>query len=180
VGYTHYWSIQRSHPVYSTSWPGIIDDTRRIIDAVRATGIGVAGPHGHGQPILDPAEGIAFNGDASIHRDYETFRLAPPAPEPGHRWAFCKTGHRPYDLAVTAVLLRCRLLLPDVFLLASDGRWDGAWAHSPLADSPGADGTSPRRLVSDLFGDVPATSPFHIGTLPGTPSADEPRRRCAD
>ena len=117
MGYTHYWSVQRSHPNYATAWPTLIDDTRRIIDAVRATGVVIAGPDGYRRPILDPAKGIALNGDATTDLDYEALVLQPPSPARGYMWAFCKTGRRPYDLAVAAILLRARLLLPNVFLI---------------------------------------------------------------
>ena len=41
---------------------------------------------------------------------------------------FCKTARKPYDIAVTSMLLRCRHLAPDAFLIASDGAWDLEWA----------------------------------------------------
>lgn len=167
MGHTHYWSVQRSHPDYATAWPVILDDTRRVIDAVRTAGVVIAGPDGYRRPILDPVEGIAFNGDATTDLDYEAFVLQPPSLAPGYTWAFCKTGRRPYDLAVAAVLLRCRLLLPDVFPIASDGDWDGEWAHGVLPGVPGAGhAVAPRQLVADLFGPVPQRSPFHPTSLP--------------
>lgn len=167
MGYTHYWSVQRSHPDYATAWLTIIDDTRRIIDAVRATGVVIAGPDGYRRPVLDPAEGIAFNGDATTDLDYEALVLRPPSLALGYTRAFCKTGRRPYDLAVAAVLLRARLLLPDVFLIRSDGGWDGEWAHGVLPGVPGAGTTvAPRQLVAALFGPVPPASPLHPTSLP--------------
>jgi hypothetical protein len=169
VSYAHYWSVRRSDPAYATAWPGIIDDTRRIIEAVRGLGVVVAGPDGHRRPVLDPTRGIAFNGDATTGLRYESFVLAPPTlpvqpAKPRYSWAFCKTDEQPYDLAVTAVLLRCRLLLPGVFLIASDGEW----AQGVQPGLPSA-----RSLVGDLFGDVPADSPFHPGDMPGIPGFDD-------
>ncbi|MEV4199385.1 hypothetical protein [Micromonospora globbae] len=167
MGYTHYWSVPLSHRDYATAWPTLIDDTRRIIGAVRATGVVIAGPDGYRRPVLDPAAGIEFNGDATTDLDYEAFVLQPPSLRPGYTRAFCKTGRRPYDLAVAAVLLRARLLLPDVFLIRSDGSWDGEWAHGVLPGIPGAGhAVAPRQLVADLFGPVPQRSPFHPTTLP--------------
>ena len=83
MGYTHYWSVQRSHPDYATAWPTLIDDTRRIIDAVRATGVVIAGPDGYRRPILDPAHGIALNGDATTDLDYEALHPAVTIAGPG-------------------------------------------------------------------------------------------------
>jgi hypothetical protein len=167
MGYTHYWSVQRSHPDYAAAWSRILDDTARIIDAVRGTGVVIAGPDGQQEPILDPADGIAFNGDATTGLDYETFFLPPPAPVAGYAWAFCKTDRCPYDLAVAAVLLRCRLLLPEVFLIASDGSWDTEWLRGVLPGVPDPGyGIGARHLVRDLFGTVPDTSPLHPTALP--------------
>ena len=164
MGYTHHWSIPLAHPDYAKAWPGIIDDTRRIIDAVRATGVVIAGPDGYRRPILDTTQGIAFNGDATTDLDYETFVIAPPVPADRPRtFGFCKTGRRPYDLAVATVLLRCRLLLPEVFLIRSTGDWEREWAHGVTPSLPGAAGRAlgARRLVADLFGAVPRTNPLH-------------------
>ena len=82
MGYSHYWSVQRAHPAYTAAWPTIIEDTRRIITAVRNLGVVIGGPDGTRRPILDPTEGIAFNGDATTDLDYETFELAPPVAPP--------------------------------------------------------------------------------------------------
>ncbi|MEJ3745524.1 hypothetical protein WEI85_19810 [Actinomycetes bacterium KLBMP 9797] len=171
MGYTHYWSVRRGHPGYAQAWPGIVGDARRIIDAVGATGVAVAGPNGYGQAVLDLAEGIAFNGDGTAGLDYEAFRLGPPAPFwTGDTWAFCKTAGRPYDLAVTAVLLRCRLLLPRVVQIQSDGRWDDEWlrgAQPALSSAAGLRPAGARALVTDLFGAVPTASPFDRWRPPG-------------
>jgi hypothetical protein len=170
MGYTHYWSVRRADRAYAEAWPRIIDDTRRIIDAVRTIGVVIAGPDGHRRPILDPDEGVAFNGDATTDLDSDAFTLKPPTSVPGPGWAFCKTERRPYDLAVAAVLLRCRLLLPGLFLIASDGRWDREWSHGVLPAAAGAgQAVGARQLVSDLFGDVPDANPFHRDDLPGRP-----------
>ncbi len=78
--YTHHWAYQPSHPAYRTAWPTILHDTHRIIDQIRGSGIVLAGPDGLRAPVLDPDEGIAFNGDAtrSLHRD--ALQLFAPLP----------------------------------------------------------------------------------------------------
>ncbi|HLL66481.1 MAG TPA: hypothetical protein VK453_12140 [Micromonosporaceae bacterium] len=167
MGYSHYWTMPPGHRAYVTAWATIVADTRRIIDAVREHGVVIAGPDGWRRPTLDPHEhGIAFNGDASTDLAADTFALAPPlAIAPAHPAPFCcKTNGKPYDVAVAAVLLRCTLLLPDVFLLRSDGTWDGEWARSA---SPVARRAlpSPRDIVAALFGPVPDTSPFADPTI---------------
>ena len=111
MGYTHYWSVPPGDPRYAARWPGIVEDTRRIVAAVRDLGVVIAGPDGYRRPVLDVSKGIGFNGDATTDLDYETFALAAPGFGGPARAEFCKTGRRPYDLAVAAVLLRCHLLL---------------------------------------------------------------------
>jgi hypothetical protein len=160
MGYTHYWSLPPGDPRYAMVWPVIVEDTRRIVDAVRDLGVVIAGPDGHRRPVLAVSAGIAFNGDATTDLDYETFAVAAPGFGGPPRAEFCKTGRRPYDLAVAAVLLRCRLMLPGVFLIGSDGDWDREWLTG-VADVAGpAAGIGARRLLADLFGDIPRDNPF--------------------
>src|SRR5262249_3584404 len=101
MGYSHYWSVPLAHPDYATAWPGIIDDTRRVIDVVRATGVVIAGPHGYRRPVLNVGGGLAFNGAATTDLAWEAFLLRPRVPADRARTVgVCKTGRKPYDLAV--------------------------------------------------------------------------------
>ena len=162
MGYTHYWSVPPGDPRYAMVWPGIVEDTRRIVDAVRALGVVIAGPDGHRRPILDVSRGVAFNGDATTDLDYETFALGTPGFGGPPRTEFCKTGRRPYDLAVAAVLLRCHLLLPGVFRIGTDGDWEREWLTGVAGDTAGPTaGIGARRLLADLFSEVPQDNPFH-------------------
>ncbi|MEU4427689.1 hypothetical protein AB0F81_44295 [Actinoplanes sp. NPDC024001] len=163
MAYSHYWSVPLTHPDYRAAWPRLVADTARIIDAVRGHGIVIAGPHGFGRPLLNPACDLSFNGDATSDLDGDTFRLpAPPAAGDATIWEanFCKTGRKPYDAAVAAVLLRARLLLPQVFLLSSDGHWNRQWRVG--ARLPGARRRAPatRALISTLFGPIPPGNPL--------------------
>jgi hypothetical protein len=112
------------------------------------------------RPIFDPGMGIEFNGDATSDLAGDTFTvMAPLFTHPtATAQGMCRTGAKPYDLAVTALLLRCVQLLPDVFALDSDGGWDTDWATGhPPASGPIA---SPRNLVGMLFDPYPDASPF--------------------
>jgi hypothetical protein len=169
MGYCHYWTVPRAHRDYLAAWPMILDDTRRIIDAVRDHGVVIAGYDGWRRPTLHTeGHGIAFNRDASTDLDADPFTVTPPLPiTPAHPQPLnvCKTNRKPYDVAVTAVLLRCALLLPDVFLIRSDGAWDGEWAHSAARGS-GPALPSARDIVGAVFGPVPTTSPFAVQAFP--------------
>lgn len=128
----------------------------------------IAGYDGWRRPTLHvEGHGIAFNGDASTDLDADAFTLTPPLPIAPQARAVnvCKTNRKPYDVAVAAVLLRCTVLLPDVFLIRSDGAWDAEWAHG-AAQGNGPALPSARNLVGALFGPVPATSPFTVGAFP--------------
>lgn len=97
ISYTHYWTI-----VKGEAWPQFIEDAKTIIAAAEIP-LSQNGKS-YTQPIIDIENGIFFNGadgddyDFYIHMDDERSD------------AFCKTGRRPYDLIVTAVLLRAWIL----------------------------------------------------------------------
>lgn len=98
--------------------------------------------------------------------------------------ASCTTSRKPYDLAVSAILLRCTLLLPQAFAVASDGAWDAEWAHGA---TPGT--TAPRlgarTVIANLFDVRPPASPLRTSVAelhptPGTPGPAETGCRRTD
>jgi hypothetical protein len=170
VVYEHCWSYSRSLPAYDVAWPYLVADTLTILAAVSAAGIHLAGPTGLGEPIADARTGIVVNGDAARHENGATFLLRPPTPwaaagsggEPPAVIDSCQTARHPYDVAVTAVLLRFGLALPGAFTVLSDGRWNHEWAHG--AHTTGrrtrAGRLSARALIGDLFGEHPTRRPL--------------------
>jgi len=129
MGYTHYWYVKDVR-VVELALPMVANDLRRILPQLPP----LAGWDGAGAPTIEDWE-IAFNGVRP--NDYETFFLA-PAPEAHTEterglFGFCKTGRRPYDLAVQVALLLLKwhgeAIAPDAVRLASDGDladWDRA------------------------------------------------------
>lgn len=117
MGYTHYFPGP-------TATAEVMADARKIIDASPVT---ILGPKGQGLPILNEEGGIRFNGFEAAGETYETFHLRgtiePPYPD---MWTFCKTGQRPYDVVVTAILIAAavRALYEEQASVTSDGRWD--------------------------------------------------------
>lgn len=114
---------------------------------------------------------IAVNGSVDDEEYCEPLVLAPRWPgnrqltSDGRVVGFCKTGRHPYDLAVTAILLRCHRLLPDGFAIHSDGAWDTEWRRGnrmPTRDP------SARGIVAELFGDDASDSPFDRDRVFGT------------
>jgi len=171
MGYTHYWAYLPTHPDYATAWPTILADTHRIIEWAHRAGIVIAGPNGRGRPVLDRERGIEFNGAATRDLDCDSFQLLAPLPavrggEPLAA-AFCKTWREPYDRVVAATMLRCHLLLPESFFIASDGQWNREWSHGALAfDAAQPQEVGARTLVGDLFGAVTTGDPLRT-ELPG-------------
>jgi hypothetical protein len=153
MGYTHCWRYQPHSPAYAAAWPAIVQDSNRIIAALSAR-IAIGGSHAVGVPLLSTVDGIAYNGNPG--QDGDTFLLAAPGTTQ-RQWWHCKTGGLPYDLAVTATLLRCHLLLPTTFLIASDGDWNTDWKPA-------------RRLVTRLFAATSPTPAFSTARTPPTPT----------
>ncbi len=165
---THSWAYQPSHPAYRKAWPTLLGDTRRIIDHVRSLGIAIAGPDGRRAPLLDIADAVSFNGDASTDLAGGAFTLLAPLPEhprgPATATASVTTNRKPYELAVAATLLHAALLVPQAFAIASDLSWT-QWGQGFPAWPKAARGTSPRRVVADLFDARPAASPLRESIL---------------
>jgi hypothetical protein len=148
--YQHYFSYQ-SEQVREV-WPQMLADAAAILGAVRRHGIRLAGPLGFGGPVTE-GEVIAFNGLGCgggeallLSLDPSLQTLSPETSAPFTR-GFCKTRGRPYDLAVTAVLLRAWALAPEHVAIGSDGTWHEGWLPA-------------RRLVAELFGVDPHVDPL--------------------
>jgi hypothetical protein len=159
--YAHRYAYLPADPRWVQAWPQVLDDARTIVEHVRRLGVVIAGPDGLHRPIFDPAFGVDFNGDATTDLAADTFTvMAPLFTHPTvTAQAACATRAMPYDLAVTTLLLRCVQLVPDVFVLDSDGGWDTEWL---TGTQPARSRTvaSPRNLVGLLFEPYPHESPF--------------------
>ena len=124
MGLTHYWErpVQLSPAAFNRA----VVDCRRLLPLLS---IPLAGGDGTGTPVLD-SEVLMFNGvgDAS----YETCAICRVEEDPGEGrrvFSFCKTEHRPYDLAVRAVLIVFQHHLRSQFKVSSDDHasaWEAA------------------------------------------------------
>ncbi|MER6913945.1 hypothetical protein ABT354_19920 [Streptomyces sp. NPDC000594] len=153
MGYTHYFSYTPEAPALRSAWLQLRLDTAAILDFVKKTGVQLAGSNGHGAPLIDERR-ISFNGRATEECEDFTFTLDPH--ERTRRdpfvWDFTKTNGRPYDMAVTAVLLRAHTLIPDHVAIQSDGSWDADWLEA-------------RAIHNMLFGDPGMADPFTDTTV---------------
>jgi hypothetical protein len=161
VGYTHYFAYDPSAESFIAAWPQIFTDAWLIASYVQgALGTRLAGGDGQGQPEITQHR-IRLNGPAVGGLDHETFLIAPTLradfEERGFLVGFCKTARKPYDIAVTSILLRCQRLAPAAFVIASDGDWQRDWCHGgPVA--PGRkQAATPVSIVEVLFAQVETT-----------------------
>lgn len=170
MGYCHHFAYQPHHPEFISGWPQLTADAELIIAACARRGVrlgpGVEGYQGKTAPEANE-RWIWLNGAPWGRLEHETLLILGPGKEAeecvkqmadwfgkvSFVWASVKTQRKPYDLAVTAILLRARLLMPQAFGLSSDGAWAGEW------------GTA-RDLVAELFGASPVESPFTPSAFP--------------
>ena len=128
MGYTHYFGGVQPNA-------SLAADAQAIAEA---SGVSIKGWDGECEPRVLP-DVIDFNGDASLNEDYETFRLIAG----DYDFNFCKTGRRPYDKVVGAVLLRAIVTGAEGSeLIGTDGRYED-WDQAGVFD-----------LYRDVFGEI--------------------------
>lgn len=140
MGYSHLYRLLA--PVRDRM-PEIASTFREALKMMPDTANSLRDPSGICAPIITD-EGIWFNGDAGRGEDYEEFHIASDCPV--GRNCYCKTGRRPYDLAVCLCLIVLKDALRDDFKFRSDGvflthrRKDGSiaiaeenWIHARFA-----------------------------------------------
>jgi len=113
MGYTHYWN--QVQEVDSAKFASFTKDAALIIKTADDAGIPIGNSGGQGLPEVTDSV-IALNGFAQY--GYESFVL-----ELGEASSFCKTGQRPYDAVVTAILIALKRGLGEAFTVKSDGNW---------------------------------------------------------
>jgi len=144
MGYTHYWNVREEG---EKSFAFLLADTKTIIDAERSHVVLVNGMGDEGtSPELSEGR-IVFNGEDPD--GYETFYFA----KDGRGFQFCKTGRKPYDAIVCAVLIRAKVHYGDGIEISSDGDWENTeeWGQGAL-------------LCRELFGEA-------VDPLRGRPAA---------
>jgi hypothetical protein len=156
VGYTHYWGIAVESTAWQSAWLSLQLDAAAIVARVNRDATVVVGPDRSGDPVFEDTQ-IAFNGVGENGHEPLYLLREPPSVaagwpitavseyrERGYWFSFCKTNWKPYDLAVTATLIRATQLAPDAIVVESDGSWNDDWMDA-------------RQLIQDLFGQSPAT-----------------------
>lgn len=116
----------------------------------------ICGPSGTGHPLICPTL-VAFNGNRETENDCEDFTIE--AQSLKHRgFSFCKTWGNPYDLLVTASLIRFEHYFPEIAIHCGGGV-EGLDAAAELCERTFGVGRNPLRdpaycrFVDRVFGD---------------------------
>ncbi|KAI8931216.1 hypothetical protein NX059_011565 [Plenodomus lindquistii] len=133
TSYTHYWNSI----IWGAKWPQFLEDAKLI---AAEAGVPLSHTGASDDPPVFDEQRIFFNG--SPGDDFETFELYSAGY--GGR-GFCKTGRRPYDVVVAAILLRAFMVAR--MHVGSDGLWDGDWDEA-------------RELVGRLWPDEKVKCPW--------------------
>ena len=121
MGYTHYWNI--TQPITAYEWADICTSaitycTRSSVPVHIETSMHMPAPYGKETKRIQSQIKIEGIDEAG----YETFLLYPY--EYVGEFACCKTGRRPYDEIIVAVLNRAAERCPEKFFWKSDGNWN--------------------------------------------------------
>lgn len=79
----------------------------------------ICGPYGFAEPIIRP-DFVAFNGNRATENECESFQMDAQA----LKWRYfgsCKTRGNPYDLLVTAALIRFKYYFPEIAIHCGGG-----------------------------------------------------------
>jgi len=105
MGYTHYFDFKAKPP--KDVWEDFIKAKDAILKQHAESG---------GFPIEDLSDLYTVDINGVGDDAFENLVLHP---DPG--WSFCKTGQRPYDVVVVAVLCALATICKDYVLVTSDG-----------------------------------------------------------
>ena len=157
MGYTHYWRRPQKNAGSAYMFGLLALDAKKIIAQAEQDGIRIRNGHGEGEPEFNEAY-FSINGDASHYvegRDlaHETFcwegipSISEHRKDEPETFDFCKTAYKPYDVVVTAILIRAKHIYGDCVSISSDGDWESIfWAYG-------------RKLYEQVFGEF-AECPF--------------------
>ena len=136
MGYTHYWTFDRSKMTQEElkiAFKKAVDEIVNLKNNLPKE-IVIKGGHGYNEPTFSEEE-ICFNGDIDLDEEHETFRVTLEQPKTciysaanplksiyrDENFKFCKTARKPYDLLVCASLIALSKNIPEAFTYSSDG-----------------------------------------------------------
>lgn len=155
MGYSHY--VHQKKTIPQRQWERICMKTFQVLDYCAGRKIRINYEYDVPKPPQVNDEVIRFNGWGP--EGHETFMLHKKKPdlqswqEKGDDYFnFCKTARKPYDLAVTLVMLVIISEAPKCVTLSSDGDWDAEDEWVPA-----------RNVYKELFGEEPSCPFENVG-----------------
>ena len=125
MGYTHYWEFKKN-PVKikdgALKFQQAVTMLKKGVEGITTAdgeSVKLCGGLGEGEPVFSDTL-VWLNGDASMEQDYETCLIELDSPN-DYKYNFCKTGRRPYDVAVCLALFCFKHYFGDDFKFSSDG-----------------------------------------------------------
>ena len=124
MGYTHYWKTEEPVTFSKEEWDKLKETARLIFKECKAMNIKLCYDEDkESSPPRANNNEIVFNGFKDL--SHETFVLTPTI----NGFNFCKTARKPYDVAVTALLIYVHAHKPNI-KVTSDGdtnNWIAGW-----------------------------------------------------
>jgi hypothetical protein len=117
MGYTHY--FKQNKPISDQQWQAFKKDAEIILDYIQNQ-LGIVLTSNDSNGIIINDNRVNMNGDKTYGLNHETFYLEKDYKD----FNFCKTAHKPYDLAVCSLLLLAHEHMPGHYNIHSDGNLD--------------------------------------------------------
>ncbi|KAK1829155.1 hypothetical protein QBC39DRAFT_373978 [Podospora conica] len=115
MGYTHYWTLP-SPKQWQQAFPQLVSDALLIAQSLPNIPLCLTYGEETEPPLFSVDHGIRLNGRDWSHEDFVLTRTREAS------FKFCKTARKPYDVVVTAILLRASMIAG--LEVRSDGDWD--------------------------------------------------------
>ena len=134
MGYTHYYYQTKSIP--QKKWEQIAIDAMKVVEFCEDSGIELRYECDINKAPEISDTMIRFNGHGNQgHETFVLFKKKPKQeawqrnspPNDNKYFYFCKTAHKPYDVAVGLVLLIVNKHAKEVLEIISDGDWECEW-----------------------------------------------------
>lgn len=136
MGYTHYWYINyNGADLDKNLWNEFMIIAR---DIILRSDVMIRDGFGQNLPIIRD-DLLWLNGDADLNEDFETMFITPiydkSKPKVGvNEFNFTKTGRRPYDKIVVAILLIFKYMFWNQVILKTDGETEDLIAGFEIAN----------------------------------------------
>jgi len=133
MGYTHY--LMQHRDLSTDEFEVVKNFSTHLFSHLEKNaetmGFNLAGPMGYDKPSVTD-NSISFNGEAKFYEDHETCLIdrnidmddgwvKQKMERDGYNFTFCKTAHKPYDIAVVAIYSFISDRFGDAFVMDSDG-----------------------------------------------------------